>query len=142
VQRSNRGYGRTTRVWSRSGFPVFTATASGSRSTVAGGDGNTAGGYNSFAAGAAANAKDDYSFVWCGNSGNLCDSAGTNSFVVVTTGGPIYFFDGPGGEGCSLTPGTAGWQCSSDRNLKKDIRSIDSVSVLERVAHIPISHRS
>ncbi len=116
-------------------------TASGFQSTVAGGGGNTASGYYSFAAGYAANASDSGSFVWCQTNESACGSKGTNSFVVSVLG-PIYFYDGTGGEGCNLTPSTSGWNCSSDRNLKNNIVSIDSWSVLERVAQMPISQWS
>jgi hypothetical protein len=50
--------------------------------------------------------------------------------------------DGFNGQGCYLNPGTAGWQCSSDRNLKDKIRPVESRSVLEGVAHMPISQWS
>jgi len=112
-------------------------TASGDGSTVAGGRGNTASGNNSFAAGQSANAKDDGSFVWC-QAGNTCTSLGTNSFQVAIKG-PIYFFDGPNGSGCNLSAGGGSWNCSSDRSLKGDITPIDSRSVLERVAQLPIT---
>jgi hypothetical protein len=71
----------------------------------------------------------------------LCGSEGTNSFVVAANG-PISFYTGPGGAGCKLAAGSGSWACSSDRNLKNNIRSIDSRSVLELVAQMPISQWS
>ena len=112
-------------------------TASGIYSTVAGGFANTASGLNSFAAGLGANARDQGSFVWCQTSSS-CTSLGTNSFQVAVIG-PIYFFDGPNGSGCNLSEGGGSWNCSSDRNLKDEITPIDSRSVLERVAQLPIT---
>lgn len=126
-------------------------TASGVASSVAGGFANTASGYYSFAAGSYAQASGDYSFaagvnaqaseagsfVWCQTNGDACASQGTNSFTV-NVAGPIYFFDGPGGAGCHLSAGSGSWSCSSDRNLKDNIRSIDARSVLQRVAQMPI----
>ncbi len=113
-------------------------TASGSSSSVPGGFLNVASGYNSFAAGFAAHAADYGSFVWCQQGSGECDSMGANSFVV-SVDGPIYFYDGGGGQGCYLSGGSASWTCSSDRNLKDNIVSIDPRLVLERVAGMPIS---
>jgi hypothetical protein len=115
--------------------------ASGSSSTVPGGGGNTASGQNSFAAGYSANAVDDNSFVWCQLNGNTCTSIGTSTFTVAVQG-PIFFSTPDGSQGCILSPGSSGWSCTSDRNLKNNIRSIDSRSVLERVARMPISEWS
>ena len=116
-------------------------TASGYASIVAGGAGNLASGDYSFVAGQNATANDTGSFVWCAANAEGCASQGQNSFVVSVLG-PIYFYDGPGAEGCNLTPSTSGWNCSGDRNLKNNIRSIDSRSILERVAQMPISQWS
>lgn len=56
--------------------------------------------------------------------------------------GPIYFYDGFYGQGCYLSTGSGSWACSSDRNLKNHLRSVDSRSILERVAQMPISEWS
>jgi len=112
--------------------------ASGANATVPGGSANKAAGNNSFAAGWAAIAADSGSFVWCADAGNPCTSVGANSFQVAVYG-PIYFFDGPGGSGCSLSAGGGSWNCSSDRNLKDDITAIDARALLERVANLPIT---
>ncbi len=110
-------------------------------SMVAGGLANTANGYNSFAAGEDADATDDGSFVWCQQNSSSCKSAGANSFTV-SVNGPIYFYDGPNSQGCYLSTGSGSWTCSSDRNLKHNIVAIDSRSVLDRVAQMPISQWS
>jgi hypothetical protein len=112
--------------------------ASGLLSTVGGGESNTAEGNYSFAAGQNAVATDSGAFLWCASGGTQCGSAGTNSFEVAVYG-PIVFYDGPNGAGCNLTAGGGSWNCSSDRNLKDSIVPIDSRSVLERVAHLPIT---
>ncbi len=117
------------------------STASGSTSTVPGGYSNLASGNISFAAGFVAHATDSGSFVWCQQDGHLCTSSGTNSFVV-SVDGPIYFYDGPNGQGCYLSAGSGSWTCSSDRSLKDNFLSIDPRSVLEGVAHMPISQWS
>ena len=113
-------------------------TASGSTSAVPGGYVNIASGAISFAAGFVAQATDSGSFVWCQQDGHACTSSGTNSFVV-SVNGPIYFYDGPNGQGCYLSAGSGSWTCSSDRNLKDNIVSIDPRSVLDRVSQMPIS---
>jgi hypothetical protein len=113
-------------------------TASGQYSFVAGGGGNEAAGDFSFAAGYSAVATDSGAFLWCASGGAQCGSAGTNSFEVAVYG-PILFYDGPNGSGCNLSAGGGSWNCSSDRNLKDNIVPIDSRSVLERVAHLPIT---
>jgi len=112
--------------------------ASGLFSTVGGGGSNTASGAYSFAAGQNAVATDSGAFLWCASGGTQCGSAGANSFEVAVYG-PIFFYDGPNGSGCNLSAGGGSWNCSSDRNLKDDIVPIDSRSVLERVAHLPIT---
>ena len=113
-------------------------TASGQVSFVAGGAGNEAAGDFSFAAGQNAVATDSGAFLWCASAGTQCGSAGTNSFEVAVYG-PILFYDGPNGSGCNLSAGGGSWNCSSDRNLKDNIVPIDSRSVLERVARLPIT---
>ena len=138
-------------------WPVAAATSPAALSTVAGGVNNTATGYystaaggirnaarglTSFAAGNSANASANGSFVWCAYDGTHCDSGPAANTFLVAVNGPIYMFDGFNGQGCYLKPGTAGWQCSSDRNLKNNIRPIESRSVLEGVAHMPISQWS
>jgi trimeric autotransporter adhesin len=114
-------------------------TASGFNSTVPGGEGNTAGGDVAFAAGDNANASDSGSFVWCQQNNHTCNSNGFNSFTV-SVDGPIFFISS--GPTCVLSSGSSSWACSSDRNLKNNIVPIDSRSVLEQVAHMPISQWS
>jgi hypothetical protein len=113
-------------------------TASGQYSFVAGGADNEAVGDFSFAAGQSAVATDSGAFLWCADDGSQCGSAGPNSFEVAVYG-PIFFYDGPNGSGCNLSAGGGSWNCSSDRNLKDNIVPIDSRSVLERVAQLPIT---
>ncbi len=131
-------------------------TASGSASIVAGGSGNAAtGDYSfvpagaensasgnfSFAGGYDAVANDYGSFVWCQEDGDACTSKGINTFTV-SAGGGLYLYSGPNGQGCILSSDSGSWSCSSDRNLKNNIVSIDSRSILERVAQMPISQWS
>jgi hypothetical protein len=117
-------------------------TASGEFSMVAGGTQNVASGYSSFAAGQVAYADADGDFVWCQQGGIACHPGPTTNTFFVAVTGPIVMLDGLNGQGCSLNPGTAGWQCSSDRNLKNNIRPVEPRSVLERVATMPISQWS
>ncbi|MGA8029612.1 MAG: tail fiber domain-containing protein [Bryobacteraceae bacterium] len=116
-------------------------SASGSYSIAAGGYLNIARGAYTFAGGWNAAASDNGSFVWCQENGDVCTSKGTNSFMV-SAGGGVYLYSGPGGQGCYLTASAGSWACSSDRNLKSNVASIDPLSVLERVAQMPISQWS
>ncbi len=113
--------------------------ASGGSSTVAGGADNIASGFNSFAAGTRAKAAHDYSFVWGGDQNHDSLSQANNDFMVVATGA-IRMYGGPfGGGGCVLSNGNAGWQCSSDRNLKENFVQVDTREVLRRVSELPIT---
>ncbi len=116
-------------------------TASGPSSFVAGGTGNTASSDFSFAGGWNAVASDYQSFVWCQEDGAACSSKGINTFMV-SAGGGLYLYSGPNGQGCILSSNSGSWACSSDSNLKNNIRAIDSRSVLERVVKMSISQWS
>jgi len=40
---------------------------------------------------------------------------------------------------CSFKANESGWTCSSDKNLKKDFRAVDTAKVLEAVARMPVT---
>lgn len=141
-----------TNAWSTVGAG-FSNVASGSIATVLGGRENTAsgdysvvmGGYNNVASGSYAVASGrsctasgdyslvigldgtdsghDHSFVWAGASGART-SAGEDTFNVWAANG-IY-----------LNGSVAH---SSDRNLKENFRTVNSVDVLEKVAALPLT---
>lgn len=113
--------------------------ASGVDSTVPGGRKNVAQGYYSFAAGVRAKALHDRSFVWGGSNNNDTASFAAGEFVVYAPGGLRLY--GTAG-GCTLTDGSSGWACSSDRALKSEIAPVDTGTMLERVVALPVSRWS
>ncbi|MFT3791893.1 MAG: tail fiber domain-containing protein [Rudaea sp.] len=114
-------------------------TASGNYS-MATGFFTTASGNWSTAMGANARATKDYSFVWSGDNQNAAFSPADHSFAVVAPGG-IYMYSGANGSGgCVMSnPGSAGWSCSSDRNLKTNIVPVDARAVLDKVVALPVA---
>ena len=108
--------------------------AVGIAATIPGGIGNTAGDY-AFAAGVNAQANDPYSFVW-GDGTQVVHSQGYHTFVVQATGGVSFYTSGSGGA--TLAPGQTSWTSISDRNAKKNFQPVDAVSVLDKLAAIPI----
>jgi len=122
--------------------------AAGLRSCVPGGSSNIAAGNYSFASGYRARANHDGTFVWADSNEADFASSGTRQFVVRAAGG-VYFgtnntVDMPAGRfintstNAHLTTGGM-WTNASDRNAKENIRAIDPVTILQRVASMPIS---
>ncbi len=121
--------------------------ASALYATVPGGDGNTAAGAWSFAAGRRAKALHDGAFVWADSTNANLNSPAANTFVVRASGG-IWFGDTSTPSirsGAFLDTSTGGylstggtWTNASDRNLKTDFAAVDPISILERVARMPI----
>jgi hypothetical protein len=116
-------------------------TASGLLSFVGGGRQNTASGASSFALGNQANATSNNSFVWGGSSIDTNDS-GPGTFTAYAPGGFYFFRGAPGAGGCTLPAGTVSWSCTSDRNTKTNITSLNARDILKRVANIPITRWS
>jgi hypothetical protein len=127
--------------------------ASGSRSTVGGGHNNTvtnnyatvpggawniAGGQGSFAAGQAAHAVHDGTFVWNCDWANTVTSTAANQFLARAEGG-FYFYTGTGSAGATLAAGATAWSVMSDRNAKKDFAAISPVDILNKLASMPIT---
>ncbi|MBS0591234.1 MAG: tail fiber domain-containing protein [Proteobacteria bacterium] len=120
-------------------------TASGSYSTAMGSY-TTASGIGSTAMGVNAYANEDYSFVWNGDSVSAdhgSSSPQIGSFLVYAPGG-IYMYSGAHGSGgCVMSnPGSAGWACSSDRELKTNITPVDARAVLAKVVGMPVAQWS
>jgi hypothetical protein len=126
--------------------------ASGSRSTVGGGHNNSAtnwyatvpggawniaGGVGSFAAGQAAQALNDGSFVWNCDPGNPLSSSTANQFIARASGG-YSFYTGTSG-GATLAAGSGSWTSMSDRNAKENFAPVDVAAVLQKVAALPLS---
>jgi Chaperone of endosialidase len=121
-------------------------TASGFAATVPGGNQSTAAGQNSLAAGFAARANHDGSFVWGDNQSAFIDSTANDQFIARAQG---RFFlqsdstlDDQGGfintsTGAFLDNGGT-WTNASDENLKAGFSTVDAGQVLERVASLPV----
>jgi hypothetical protein len=104
---------------------------------VPGGAWNVAGGTGSFAAGQAAHATYDGSFVWnCDYANTLTTTAGSQ-FMARADGG-FYFYTGTAG-GATLLPGSGSWTSMSDRNAKENFAPVNAESVLDKVAALPLS---
>jgi hypothetical protein len=126
-------------------------TASGFYSTVAGGNDNTASGESSFAAGRQAKTQTpgasptvhNGAFVWADDNTLDFNSTADNEFSARVTGG-VRFVTAINGSGaptwvCGVSGGSGGsWGCSSDRNLKAGLVSLDGVATLERLATLPV----
>jgi myosin heavy subunit len=102
---------------------------------VPGGFYNAAYGTASFAAGEAAEALSDYSFVWSDGT-YLFDDQGTNTFNVLASGG-TYIYSGLG-VGVVLDANRSSWTTISDRNKKKNFKPVDCEKVLEKLVAMPI----
>jgi hypothetical protein len=109
----------------------------GFASCVPGGVNNMALGDYSFAAGFNAAASNNNSFVWSDGSMPTYDTS-TNEFVARASGG-YFFYSGTNSVGVSVAPGSGSWSSMSDRNAKKDFMSVNSESVLARVASMPLT---
>lgn len=112
-------------------------SASGWYATVPGGAWNVASGTGSFAAGQAAHATYDGSFVWNCDFANTLTTTGGSQFLARADGG-FYFYTGTTG-GATLASGSGSWTSMSDRNAKENFAAVDAESVLDKVAALPLS---
>jgi hypothetical protein len=111
--------------------------ASANAATVPGGANNTASGAYSFAAGAAANATHDGSFVWSATESTSSWGAGT--FTVRAQGGARFYTASGTSTGVQLASGDGSWASLSDKNTKFNITPVDTRRVLEKLAALPVS---
>jgi hypothetical protein len=126
--------------------------ASGSRSTVGGGHNNSAtnfyatvpggawnlaGGQGSFAAGRAAKALHDGSFVWNDAASGDLISTNANSVSMRASGG--YRLFSSGNAGVYLVAGGGSWTSLSDRNAKENFSAVDAQEVLAKVTALPLT---
>ncbi len=115
-------------------------SASNLYATIPEGFSNDASGVGSFAAGNNSNALHDGAFVWSDQSfTNGATSTGINQFVARAAGGFYLYTDLGSTTGVTVAPGDGSWSSVSDRNLKENVRSIDSEGLLEKLSQIPIS---
>ena len=117
-------------------------SVTGSYSTILGGRSNQASGAYAIAGGNNARANHLGSFVWADSLSYLFPSTAIRQFSVRSTGGARFVtaVDGTGAPtaGVSLAPGAGAWSTLSDRNVKANITAVDSRSILERVAALPV----
>ncbi|MBI4325198.1 MAG: tail fiber domain-containing protein [Chloroflexi bacterium] len=110
--------------------------ATGDLATVPGGQNNIAGGMWSFAAGSSARALHQGAFVWS-DSSNPTDSTANDSVTFRASGG-YRLFTGSGTSGAQLPAGATSWTTLSDRNAKKNFQPVNALTVLDKLANIPI----
>jgi hypothetical protein len=125
-------------------------TASGGFSTVGGGAANSASGAFSFAAGNQAKTQTagtspvvhNGAFVWADNSALDFNSTAANEFSARATGGVRFITainaTGIPTAGVTVASGGGAWATLSDRAAKKDIIAVDSRSILDRLASMPL----
>jgi hypothetical protein len=118
---------------------------------VPGGNGNLAGGNNSFAAGYRAKANHQGCFVWGDATDADVSSSGERQFIVRANGG-LWF----GRATTAITPtiganefiststgaylSIAGeWVSASDRNAKENLAPVDTGRLLARLSQVPVS---
>jgi hypothetical protein len=108
--------------------------------TIPGGFSNFVDGDYAFAAGRRARAVHDGAFVWADSQDTNFASTANNQVSFRCAGGVRFTSGGTAAnQQVAWTPGSASWSFSSDRNLKEDIRPVDSEAVLEKLARVPIS---
>ena len=96
----------------------------------------------SFAAGRRAKAINTGSFVWADSSDFDFPSTANNQFNVRATGGTriVSGIDGAGNPnaGVQLAAGGNAWGIISDRNVKKNIKPVNTETVLAKLAEVPV----
>lgn len=113
--------------------------ASGYISTVPGGVSNVASGRFAFACGRNARAIHDGSFVWADSAADNFYSSYANEFSVRAAGGVRLYTNAAATMGVRLFPNTTAWSIMSDSTKKTDIRPVDTKSVLEKIAVLPLA---
>ena len=127
-------------------------TNTGAFAAIPGGTHDVAGAY-SFAAGSYAQATNPNAFVWSDGSAattsisnNSVTLRATNGFRFFTgTKGAIIFTNVTGSgadQAVSWTPGGASWSFTSDRAVKDRFAAVDAVTILDKLAQLPISEWS
>ncbi len=120
--------------------------ASGVAATIPGGSQNIAAGDLSFATGLGARveAAHDGAVVFADSNAFFFFSNRANEFAVRSTGGVRFVtsISGVTGEplnGVKLNPGSGSWSNLSDKNVKENVRPVDTESALEEVLALPIN---
>jgi hypothetical protein len=117
--------------------------ASGRNAAVPGGAYNTAGGLDSFAAGNAAKATYNGTFVWSDYSAiSGITSTAANQFLARAAGGFFLYSSANLKSGVKLAPGSGSWSSLSDRASKTGIENVNDARILAKVASLPVSEWS
>jgi hypothetical protein len=118
--------------------------ASGNAAMVAGGYHNLASGQYSFAAGFGSYANTNGSFVWSDFSqgSKHLEPTAANQFIARAAGGVIFLSNAAETTGVRLAPGSGAWGSASDRNLKRDVATVNDADILAKVAALPVSEWS
>jgi hypothetical protein len=126
----------------------FNNTNAANYATIPGGANNSvsAAGTYGFAAGENATVANAGSFVWSDGTGTATTSFANNQFMARASGGVVLLTStaasptsyATGSAGVALLPNATAWTTVSDRNAKKNFHPVDAVSVLDKLAAIPI----
>ena len=118
-------------------------TATGRNAAIPGGAYNFAGGLDSFAAGNAAKAAHNGTFVWSDYSAVAgITSSAVNQFLARAAGGFYLYSSATLSTGVRLAPGSGSWSSVSDRAAKTAIADVDEKRILAKVAALPVSEWS
>jgi hypothetical protein len=117
-------------------------TASGDYGAIPGGRDNEAAGFCSFAAGYRAHALAGGVFAWADNSAADFAPGVENSFNARASGGVRFYTNSTASVGARLPAGGTAWVVMSDSTKKRNIRSADTKSILEKVGRLPIKQWS
>lgn len=116
-------------------------SASGVFATVPGGKDNSATGDYAIAMGNRARGSGKGSFTWADNAGIDFTNGTDNSFKARATGGFVFQTSSnqaQGFQGVTLNPGGGGWNVTSDRNMKHEIREVDPKQVLAKLDSVAV----
>ncbi len=120
-------------------------TASGYYATVLGGRENRASGDYSLATGygAKVDASHDGAMLFSDGTGLNFNSTAANEFAARCTGGARFVSavngSGTPTAGVTLAAGGGSWSSISDRNAKRDFKTVDTRELLDRLAKVPIT---
>jgi hypothetical protein len=118
-------------------------TAASVAATVPGGADNHAYASFSFAAGHHACANNAGAFVWADNStSSTFFSSAQNQFNARAAGGIRLYTNSGLTSGMTMAAGGSGWVAVSDSTKKQNIRLVDTETVLDRIAQLPIKQWS
>jgi len=106
--------------------------------TIPGGNNNFAT-TRAFAAGTRAKANAIGAFVWADSNNADVTAISANSVTMRASGGYWLFSNSGTTAGAFLAPNGTSWAAISDRNAKKDFAPVDTRSILEKLAALPIT---